>query len=134
MLATVYDGGPEGMAVHSVMVFQSSQWFAAQCTVVFSIIDGQELPHKPKSTCPKVAVGTHSINRLKILPQETILAQIFLFLKRPSLWGSVNFSRDLKHDRMLLCTIQKTWKANEPEKHGKTIKRRRNATLENLQT
>ena len=85
MLATVYDGGPEGMAVHSVMVFQSARWFAAQaqCTVVFSIIDGQELPHKPKSTCPKVAVGTQSINRLKILPLETILAQIFLFVKRP---------------------------------------------------
>ena len=30
MLATVYDGGPEGMAVHSVMVFQSARWFAAQ--------------------------------------------------------------------------------------------------------
>ena len=79
MLATVYDGGPEGMAVHSVMVFQNARWFAAQCMVVVSIIDGQELPHKPKSTCPKVAVGTHSINRLKILPQETILEQIFLF-------------------------------------------------------
>ena len=77
MLATVYDGGPEGMAVHSVMVF--AWWFAAQCMVVFSIIDGQELPHKPKSTCPKVAVGTHSINCFKILPQETILEQIFLF-------------------------------------------------------
>ena len=83
MLATVYDGGPEGMAVHSVMVFQTARWFAARCMVVFSIIDGQELPHKPKSTCPKVAVGTQSINRLKILPQETILAQIFLFVKRP---------------------------------------------------
>ena len=71
MLATVYDGGPEGMAVHSVMVFQTARWFAARCMVVFSIIDGQELPHKPKSTCPKVAVGTQSINRLKILPQET---------------------------------------------------------------
>ena len=82
MLATVYDGGPEGMAVHSVMVFQTARWFAAQCMVVFSIIDGQELPHKPKSTCPKVAVGTQSINRLKILPQDTILAQIFLFVKR----------------------------------------------------
>ena len=80
MLATVYDGGPEGMAVHSVMV---ARWFTAQCMVVFSIIDGQELPHKPKSTCPKVAVGTQSINRLKILPQETILGQIFLFVKRP---------------------------------------------------
>ena len=30
MLATVYDGGPEGMAVHSVMVFQTARWFAAQ--------------------------------------------------------------------------------------------------------
>ena len=135
MLATVYDGGPEGMAVHSVMVFQRARWFAAQCMVVFSIIDGQELPHKPKSTCPKVAVGTQSINRLKILPQETICTCAdFPFRKTPCLWGSVNFSRDLKHDRMLLCTIQKTWKANEPEKHGKTIKRRRNATLETLQT
>ena len=83
MLATVYDGGPEGIAVHSVMVFQTTRWFAAQCMVAFSIIDGQELPHKPKSTCPKVAVGTHSINRPKILPQGTILKHIFLFVKRP---------------------------------------------------
>ena len=80
MLATVYDGGPEGMAVHSVCCSKLHGGLQhRRCMVVFSIIDGQELPHKPKSTCPKVAVGTHSINCFKILPQETILEQIFLF-------------------------------------------------------
>ena len=109
------------------------------CTVVCSTVYGGVLHYRWSGVAPQTKVhlsqggSWHAFHKLfQDLATRNDTWADFPF--RSFLWGSVNFSRDLKHDRMLLCTIQKTWKANEPEKHGKTIKRRRHATLENLQT
>ena len=118
------------------MLFQTARWFEAGSTVYGCVLHYRWSGVASQTKVHLSQGGTwHAVHKpSQDLATRNNTCADFPFSKTPCLWGRVNFSRDLKHDRMLLCTIQKTWKANEPEKHGKTIKRRRNATLETLQT
>ena len=121
-------------------VWQSTVYVVPNCTVVCSTVYGGVLHYRWSGVASQTKVhlsqggSWHAVHKpSQDLATRNNTCADFPFRKTPCLWGSVNFSRDLEHDRMLLCTKQKTWKANEPEKHGKAIKRRRNSTLENLQ-